>query len=278
MHREISFQWIGMILIFGLVTAIGSALLATNTYHLLSDMITEKNMPSDVVRQILLGRIPAMIVLIAPAATMFSVISTYTLLTKIRTKRDDQKPAITSTFGFSVSAVIFALLLSFLVFTLNNQVVPDANHESQQLVRTWWLAKGPDSLPDSSDVYDENRSPQEMTTSGLADIIKNFRDSDIMPYALMTDYYFKFSIPFACLALTISALALNRIIPGNSWWFKYVAGIGILIVYWLIMVNLRNMGCRGSLEPWIAAWGPNMIFFILATPLLFVTKHREPVY
>jgi lipopolysaccharide export LptBFGC system permease protein LptF len=38
------------------------------------------------------------------------------------------------------------------------------------------------------------------------------------------------------------------------------------------MTVMRSLGQKGIIEPWIAAWGPNLVFFVLGLPLLLVIR------
>ena len=47
----------------------------------------------------------------------------------------------------------------------------------------------------------------------LEEIIKNFRQNNVKPYALETDYHFKFSIPVANFVFAMVALFFSAVSP-----------------------------------------------------------------
>jgi lipopolysaccharide export LptBFGC system permease protein LptF len=38
------------------------------------------------------------------------------------------------------------------------------------------------------------------------------------------------------------------------------------------MTVMRSLGQKGIIVPWFAAWGQNIVFFILGIPLLFFAR------
>ena len=130
--RELTIFFFGIILGF-VVLMIG------NTLFIMSELIFNKRIPIGIVSQIILLRIPAMFVLGFPVATLFAV-----LLTLGRMGRDSEVIAM-RTGGISMTRVVapvlvFAVVISVLTFWLNEKIVPEANHISQNYVRQFWVA------------------------------------------------------------------------------------------------------------------------------------------
>lgn len=121
--------------IFGFVV-----LMTGNTIFLMSDLIMNKRIPFFVVTQILILRVPAMFVLGFPVATIFAV-----MLTMGRLSKDSEVVAM-RTGGVSYQRIISPLLISAAVisigsFYLNEIVVPEANHISQNYIRQFFLSE-----------------------------------------------------------------------------------------------------------------------------------------
>jgi len=347
--REMSVFFIGIILGF-VVLMIG------NTLYIMAELIFNKRIPIGIVSQIILLRIPAMFVLGFPVATLFSV-----LLTLGRMGHDSEIIAI-RTGGISMTRVVvpvmlFSVVISVLTFWLNEKIVPQANHISQNYVRQFWVAdvmesakanvffhvsdeiviytqeyskkakqmgslsffeidplgfptlsvvdkgrfqgdllyleKGltfefdrqgdakrsaqftqvvKDISRELQELYGENRTPQEMTGSQLSEVIRTFRAGGVAPSALETDYYFKFSIPVANFVFAMVGVLFSVVNPRKENASGVIFAIACVAVYWILMTVMRSLGLKGSLDPWIAAWGQNIVFFILGLPIIVAIR------
>jgi lipopolysaccharide export system permease protein len=327
-----------------------------NTLYLLSEQIFSKHIPAVIVTEIVLLRTPAMFVLGFPVATLLAV-----QLTLGRMGRDSEIIAM-RTGGISMTRIVmpvlaFSVVVSVLTFWLNEKIVPQANHISQNYIRQFWLADvmesaranvffhvsdqvvifteaynqetkqmgklaffelDPSGFPSLSvvraghfagdflfmedgltfqfdrqgeakqsarfdtlqkdisrqmqELWGENRTPQEMTSSQLEEIIKNFRENNVKPYALETDYHFKFSIPVANFVFAMVALMFAALSPRKENAAGIIFAIMCIAAYWILMTVMRSLGQKGIIDPWFAAWGPNIVFFVLGLPLLFVVR------
>lgn len=331
-------------------------LMIGNTLYIMSEQIFNKRIPIGIVSQIILLRTPAMFVLGFPVATLFAV-----LLTLGRLGRDSEVIAM-RTGGISMDrvvrpALIFSIVISILTFWLNEKIVPEANHISQNYIRQFWVADVIESAKanvffhvsdeivifteeyseesgqmgkltffeldemgypsvsivdrgyfeedflfledgftyefdrqgdmkrsaeffrvmkdvsrEMDELYGENRTPQEMTGSQLRDVIDNFRDNNVEPHALETDYHFKYSIPVANFVFAIVGILFSVVSPRKENASGVIFAIVCIAVYWILMTVMRSLGQKGDLEPWLAAWGQNIVFFILGIPLIFVIR------
>lgn len=347
--RELASYFIPVILGF-------VVLMTGNTLYLLSEQIFNKHIPAIIVTQIILLRTPAMFVLGFPVATLLSV-----LLTLGRMGRDSEINAM-RTGGIPMTRIvipvlIFSIVVCILTFWLNEKVVPQANHISQNYLRQFWLADvmqaaranvffhvsdeiviyteaydkatkrmgrlvffeiDPLGYPSVSivkggrfegdllfledglmfkhnrqgeaeqsakfrvvakdisrqiqEIWGENRTPQEMTGSQLGDIIKDFKKNNVRPFALETDYYFKFSIPVANFVFAMIALVFSVVSPRKESESGVIFAILCIAVYWILMTVMRSLGQKGIIEPMLAAWGQNLVFFILGFPFLFFIR------
>ncbi len=347
--RELAIFFCGIILGF-VVLMIG------NTLFIMSELIFNKRIPIGIVSQIILLRIPAMFVLGFPVATLFAV-----LLTLGRMGRDSEVIAM-RTGGVSMTRVVapvllFSIVISILTFWLNEKIVPEANHISQNYVRQFWVADVMESAKanvffhvsddiviyteeyneeakqmgqltffeidqlgfpslsvvdsghfegdflilkngltfdfdrqgdvkqsaqfievvkdisrEMQELYGENRTPQEMTGGQLSDIIKTFQRNNVRPYALETDYHFKFSIPVANFVFAMVGILFSVFSPRKENASGVIFAILCIAVYWILMTVMRSLGLKGELDPWIAAWGQNIVFFLLGLPIIFVIR------
>jgi lipopolysaccharide export system permease protein len=347
--KELTIFFVGIILGF-------VVLMTGNTLFIMSELIFDKRIPIGIVSQIILLRTPAMFVLGFPVATLFAV-----LLTLGRLGRDSEINAMRAG-GLSMTRLVtpvifFSVVICVLTFWLNEKIVPQANHISQNYIRQFWIADVMESakanvffhvsndiviyteayneqtkqmgqltffeldqlgfpsvsvvrrgrfegdmlmLEDGftyefdrqgdakqsaqfnmvvkdvsrelSELYGENRTPQEMTGGQLKEVIDNFRENNVRPNALETDYHFKFSIPVANFVFAMVGVLFGVVSPRKGNAAGVIFAILCIAIYWILMTVMRSLGQKGILEPWIAAWGQNIVFFILGLPLIFVVR------
>ena len=102
--------------------------------------------------------------------------------------------------------------------------------------------------------------------------LKTFKDNNVRPFALETDYHFKFSIPIANFVFAMVGILFSVVSPRKENASGVIFAILCIAVYWILMTVMRSLGLKGDLEPWIAAWGQNIIFFILGLPIIFAIR------
>ncbi|MDZ4820958.1 MAG: LptF/LptG family permease [Planctomycetota bacterium] len=78
----------------------------------------------------------------------------------------------------------------------------------------------------------------------------------------------RIALPFACLLLALVGvpLGVSRRKGGKS--AAFVVTVLLAFLYYMSMISLQQIARRGGLPVELAAWGPNLIFVILATVLL----------
>jgi len=344
------------LLFFGAVILGFVVLMIGNTIFLMSDLIMNKRIPFFVVTQILILRVPAMFVLGFPVATIFAV-----MLTMGRLAKDSEIVAM-RTAGLSFQRIIFPLVfvagvISIASFYMNEIIVPNANHISQNYIRQFFMSEVMENakaniffripgglviytkkmdanskelrnvmvfetkeygFPNISDVsngyitsdklvleggttydinkdgmidqkfhfnksakdisreihklYGEQKTPQEMVSGELKDLIDQFKKHNLKVAAQETDYYFKFSIPVANLAFAVVGLLFAVSNPRKESYSGIIVALILVTVYWIMMTVMRSMGQKGMLEPWLAAWGQNLVYFAIGIPLLIKSR------
>lgn len=344
-YREFAFFF--LMFIVGFVI-----LMLGNTLFLLSDLIYTRKIPVGIVTQIILLRAPANAVLGFPVATLFA-----SLLSVGRLGRDSEIVAMLSG-GISRARIILPIFLlstgvCLLTFFLNDTMVPEANHKSQNYIRRFYLADVVESarsnvffhLSDDVVMYtgsmDENSqkmdnivlfdidqmgfptinivesgqfdgdnihlnngvtfefdrnadsrssarfnsvvrdisrefddtpvdayTPPEITTIKLRKMIEGFRENGVEPHGLVTDYYFKYSIPAANIVLGLIGVLFAAFTPRKEMAAGVIFAIVCLSIYWVLMTFMRSLGHDGIIPSWLAAWGQNLIFLGIVLPLL----------
>jgi len=115
-------------------------------------------------------------------------------------------------------------------------------------------------------------SVQERSASRVKDDIDEREDAGLSVGALKTDYYFKFSIPAACLIFALVGLVFVMRMPRRENHAGLLAGLGLVMGYWICMTFSRGMGQHGMLDPLLAAWLPNMLFGTLGCGVLLRSR------
>lgn len=81
----------------------------------------------------------------------------------------------------------------------------------------------------------------------------------------------KFSIPAACLVLSLFGLALGASNRRDGRLSSFVIGVVVIYAYYAVLENSSNLARGQYLPPWVAAWLPNVVFG-LAGLVLFVRR------
>jgi len=114
----------------------------------------------------------------------------------------------------------------------------------------------------------EPKKPDEMAYAELSEYIGTLERSGNDVNKLRVDLAVKLALPAACLVIALfgAPLAMANPRAGTAW------GIAISLattVVYLLLINLsRAVGASGKIDPTVAAWVPNGLFFGLAVWLL----------
>lgn len=81
----------------------------------------------------------------------------------------------------------------------------------------------------------------------------------------------KVSLPFTCILFALLGIPLGIQNPRSGKSKGYVIGLGIILIYYIIMMIGKSYAERGRFDPFFAAWAPNVVFLIF-TLWYFVKK------
>ncbi|MCG2816319.1 MAG: LPS export ABC transporter permease LptF [Candidatus Aminicenantes bacterium] len=96
----------------------------------------------------------------------------------------------------------------------------------------------------------------------------------------------KIAIPLACFIFAFLALPLGATTRKGGRASGFTVSIGIILLYYILVTAGEQLAREGSLSPWLAMWGPNILFLFVAvyffskalnesSPLAFLFQKRK---
>jgi LPS export ABC transporter permease LptF/LPS export ABC transporter permease LptG len=122
------------------------------------------------------------------------------------------------------------------------------------------------------------KGPTEMTIAELKLEMAELLKQNIYPHNQVMAWQQKYSIPVACLAFMLVALGMGVSYRRDGRLASFVLGIGVVLVYWVLMYMSRSIAKAGVLPywfAWLAMWVPNIVVTIWGV-VLIVKKLRGP--
>jgi LPS export ABC transporter permease LptG/LPS export ABC transporter permease LptF len=118
----------------------------------------------------------------------------------------------------------------------------------------------------------------EMTIAELKVEMADLLKQNIYPHNQIMAWQQKYSIPVACLAFMLVALGMGVSHRRDGRLASFVLGIGVVLVYWILMYMSRSIAKAGVLPywfAWLAMWVPNIVVAIWGV-ILIARKLRGP--
>lgn len=119
-------------------------------------------------------------------------------------------------------------------------------------------------FPEPADYFEREifqpKESSKMTYHELKTHIKYLKDSGYNAVELQMELYKKISFPLSCLTMTLLAIPFSFIIGRKGAFFGIGASIAIAMFYILVMGFFEAMGGNGIINPFLAAWAPNILF------------------
>lgn len=124
-----------------------------------------------------------------------------------------------------------------------------------------------------SKLYSQIKSPEELTKEQLAEQVRQKRVLGKDTKRDLTDFYLKFSVPFASLFLVLVGMPLSLKAPRDERMLGLILTYSLVFGYYFLFFIFRAMGYTGYLPPVLAAWGHNIIYSFLAI-IIFSTVRK----
>ncbi|PWT89179.1 MAG: hypothetical protein C5B54_09340, partial [Acidobacteria bacterium] len=111
--------------------------------------------------------------------------------------------------------------------------------------------------------------PSEMTTVQLQDYIGDMRQRGYNIVRFLVDLQAKFSFPLVSLILTLIAIPFSFTTGKRGALYGIGLSIVVGIVFWFFLALTKSLGYLEILDPFLAAWTPNILATMAALYLLF---------
>jgi lipopolysaccharide export LptBFGC system permease protein LptF len=122
------------------------------------------------------------------------------------------------------------------------------------------------------DVFTDIKTPEELSREELQRQTEVKRQIGVSPAKDATDFYLKFSIPFACLFLSLVAMPLSLRAPRDERLLGLVVTFVLVMSYYVIYFVAKLMGYNEMLPPFFAAWMQNIIFAGIAMFVFAISR------
>lgn len=134
-----------------------------------------------------------------------------------------------------------------------------------------------DLQEEATEARDRRKDRREMVLSELIEYVNEAEVKDRRYYSILMELHMKFSIPFACLALSVLAVPLGI----QTLTSKRSAGLGIGLIcflfYYLLLSAGMVLGETGAIPPVAGMWMPNLVMGGLGIYLWVKTANDSPV-
>ena len=149
---------------------------------------------------------------------------------------------------------------------------PDLNIERQTLINDNQFV----TIEDGPGLFKRTiNESSKMSSDQLRDYINQLKDVGIATAELQLDLVKRVVFPFSCLTLALMAVpfATAQRTRRSSPLGGVAIGVGISLVFWLLMTIFEAAGKQASLPVAMAVWGPQVLFLALGMYLNF--KYRS---
>ncbi|MGM0439139.1 MAG: LptF/LptG family permease [Patescibacteria group bacterium] len=119
---------------------------------------------------------------------------------------------------------------------------------------------------DPKTLYEDWRSPQEMSREKLKETIETFRKSGLNTNRLLTDYHLKLASPLFGIVFALIGFSLSLRVKNSS--LNKVLIIKTVFLYYIALSVFRSLGRNSVLPPLSAAWLPIIIFALVGIAML----------
>jgi len=118
-------------------------------------------------------------------------------------------------------------------------------------------------------ILSEGKEPAQMTYGELRDHIQSVGALGFDSVRFRVDLMAKVSFPFVALIMTLIGIPFAFAMGKRGALVGIGIGLAFSILYWVTIGVFLSLGYVGFLSPFLAAWGPNLIFGLIGLYLVF---------
>jgi LPS export ABC transporter permease LptG/LPS export ABC transporter permease LptF len=126
--------------------------------------------------------------------------------------------------------------------------------------RTFPIATFPELTEPPGYFRREVRESAQMNWRELGRYIGDLRQSGFEVTRLLVQWHKKFAFPLLAAIITLLAFPFGTTLGGRGALGGLAVGIGLGFLYWILASFFEALGNIALLPPFLAAWGPNLIF------------------
>jgi LPS export ABC transporter permease LptG/LPS export ABC transporter permease LptF len=102
------------------------------------------------------------------------------------------------------------------------------------------------------------KNERELTVGELKAKVGEYKQKRLPTSFLEVEIHKKYAIPFACIIFAFLAVTLGVSSKKGSRSSAYAISIGIILIYYVLLIGGERMGDANRISPWLAAWLANI--------------------
>ena len=116
--------------------------------------------------------------------------------------------------------------------------------------------------------FTDQKTTYEMNSRELSGLVSMLQKGGMDAKALLTDLYMKISVPATCLIFALLGIPFSLPAVRSGRAFGMVFCVALIFTFYVVASVFRSFGHGGLMDPFLAAWIPNIFFGILAAGLI----------
>ncbi len=119
------------------------------------------------------------------------------------------------------------------------------------------------------DFLDETKEPEYLSSSALLKFLREHADLSKDTIARYTvDLHHRLAIPWTCLIVTLLGIPFGAQTGRRGAFLGVSLSLGLFFGFWILVNVGLALGKKQMMIPWLAAWGPNILFLIVGAVLI----------
>ncbi len=118
---------------------------------------------------------------------------------------------------------------------------------------------------------------REKTLRELREEIRALEAQGLSTVSLRVEVHKKFSLPVACLVFALLGIPLGIRARRSGRWASLAVGIGIILLYYILITSGENLAHDRRLPAWLAMWSPNLLLGAAGGYLFVLTARERPL-